>query len=151
HFLADIRRYAATLFNYVGTPFAYIMDTPALPDDGDNPLRLAYGNEAPRQYIEAFARRFGCEVIDGYGASEVGVGFSRQPGDPARSLGRAEGVKILAEDGAECPIACFDAAGCLLNADEAVGEIVNTGGVFLFEGYYKDEASTRARTRNGWF
>jgi len=28
---------------------------------------------------------------------------------------------------------------------------VNTNGVFLFEGYYKDEESTRARTRNGWF
>jgi acyl-CoA synthetase (AMP-forming)/AMP-acid ligase II len=151
NFLADIRRYGATLFNYVGTPFAYIMDTPARPDDADNPLRLAYGNEAPRQYIEAFAKRFGCEVIDGYGASEVGVGFSRQAGDPARSLGRAEGVKILDEHGGECPPAQFDASGRLLNAEEAVGEIVNTGGVFLFEGYYKDAASTAERTRNGWF
>ena len=151
HFLSDVRRYGATLFNYVGTPFAYIMDTPARPDDADNPLRLAYGNEAPRQYVEAFATRFGCEVIDGYGASEVGVGFSREPTDPPRALGRAEGVKILNEEGSECPDARFDDGGRLLNADEAVGEIVNTGGVFLFEGYYKDEESTRARTRNGWF
>lgn len=151
NFLADVRRYRATLFNYVGTPFAYIMDTPARPDDAENPLRLAYGNEAPRQYIEAFAQRFGCEVIDGYGASEVGVGFSRQAGDPVRSLGRAEGVKILDEQGTECPTARFDETGHLLNAEQAVGEIVNTGGVFLFEGYYKDEASTRERTRDGWF
>ena len=151
NFLRDVRRYGATLFNYVGTPFAYIMDTPARPDDADNPLRLAYGNEAPRQYVEAFARRFGCEVIDGYGASEVGVGFSREPSDPPRALGRAEGVKILNEEGAECPAARFDGDDRLLNADEAVGEIVNTSGVFLFEGYYKDEESTRARTRNGWF
>jgi len=150
-FLFDIRRYNATLFNYVGSPFAYVMDTPEKPDDADNPLRLAYGNEAPRQYIEAFAKRFGCEVIDGYGASEVGVGFARDRGDPQRSLGRAEGVKILNESGAECPPAKFDDAGRLLNADEAVGEIVNTGGVFMFEGYYKDEESTRARTRDGWF
>jgi len=150
-FLPDIRRYHATLFNYVGTPFAYIMDTPARPDDADNPLRLAYGNEAPRQYIEAFAQRFGCEVIDGYGASEVGVGFARDRSDPPRSLGRAAGVKIFNERGEECPAARFDAAGRLLNADAAVGEIVNTGGVFLFEGYYKDEESTRQRTRNGWF
>ncbi|HUI27780.1 MAG TPA: AMP-binding protein [Candidatus Kryptonia bacterium] len=151
NFLADIRRYHATLFNYVGTPFAYIMDTPARPDDADNPLRLAYGNEAPRQYIEAFAQRFGCEVIDGYGASEVGVGFAREAGDPARSLGRAEGVKILNEQGEACPAAQFDDAGHLLNADAAVGEIVNTGGVFMFEGYYKDAESTQQRTRNGWF
>ena len=151
HFLDDVRRYGATLFNYVGNPLAYIMETPARPDDADNPLRLAYGNEAPRQYIAAFAERFGCEVIDGYGASEVGVGFSRTADDPPRSLGRAPGVKILAEDGRECPPARIDADGRLLNADEAVGEIVNTNGRFLFEGYYKDEQATADRTRDGWF
>ena len=150
-FLADVRRYGATLFNYVGNPLAYIMDTPERSDDADNPLRLAYGNEAPRQYIEAFAKRFGCDVIDGYGASEVGVGFSRTAGDPARSLGRAPGVKILDENGRECAAARFDDAGCLLNPDEAVGEIVNTNGRFLFEGYYKDEQATQERTRHGWF
>ena len=101
-FLPDVRRYGATLFNYVGNPLAYIMDTPRQSDDADNPLRLAYGNEAPRQYIAAFAERFGCQVLDGYGSSEVGVGFSRTDGDPPRSLGRAPGVKILREDGCEC-------------------------------------------------
>jgi len=150
-FLADVRRYGATLFNYVGSPLAYIMDTPERPDDADNPLRLAYGNEAPRQYIDAFAKRFGCQVIDGYGASEVGVGFSRAADDPPRSLGRAAGVKIINERGEECPPARLDEAGRLLNPDEAVGEIVNTAGAFMFEGYYKDEESTRQRTRNGWF
>ena len=150
-FLADVRRYGATLFNYVGNPLAYVMDTPERPDDAENPLRLACGNEAPRQYIAAFAKRFGCEVIDGYGASEVGVGFARKADDPARSLGRADAVKILDERGEECPPARFDAAGRLANADEAVGEIVNTGGSMLFEGYYKDEEATRQRTRNGWF
>ena len=37
-------------------------------------------------------------MIDGYGASEVGVGFSRSADDPPRSLGRSPGVKILAEE-----------------------------------------------------
>ncbi len=150
-FLADVRRHGATLFNYVGNPLAYIMETPERPDDADNPLRLAYGNEAPRQFIAAFARRFGCEVIDGYGASEVGVGFSRTADDPPRSLGRAPGVKIVGEDGRECPPARFAADGRLLNADEAIGEIVNTTGRFLFEGYYKDAQATAERTRDGWF
>ena len=150
-FLADVRRYGTTLFNYVGTPFAYIMDTPALPDDADNPLRLAYGNEAPRQYIAAFAARFGCEVIDGYGSSEVGVSISRSADDPPRSLGRAPGVKILRPDGSDCATARLDAGGRLLNPDDAVGEIVNTGGRAFFEGYYKDDAATQERTRNGWF
>ncbi len=150
-FLADVRRYGATLFNYVGNPLAYIMDTPERPDDADNPLRLACGNEAPRQYIAAFARRFGCEVADGYGASEVGVGFARHGDDPPRSLGRAEGVKILDAQDRECPPARFDPQGRLVNADAAVGEIVNTTGSLLFEGYYKDDEATRQRTRHGWF
>jgi fatty-acyl-CoA synthase len=81
----------------------------------------------------------------------VGVGFTRDATDPARALGRAEGVKILDENGAECAVAVFDAHGRLLNADAAVGEIVNTGGAFMFEGYYKDAESTQARTRNGYF
>ena len=88
-FLPDIRRHGCTLFNYVGSPLAYIMATPEHPDDADNPLRLAYGNEAPRQYLDAFARRFGCRVIDGYGASEVGVSFTRADGDPPGALGLA--------------------------------------------------------------
>ena len=151
NFLSDVRRYRATLFNYVGNPLAYVMDTPERPDDADNPLRLAYGNEAPRRYIAAFATRFGCAVLDGYGASEVGVGFSRAPDDPPRSLGRAPGVKILDESGHECAPARLDDAGRLLNPEEAVGEIVNTAGRLFFEGYYKDEQATQERTRNGWF
>jgi fatty-acyl-CoA synthase len=151
NFLSDVRRYGTTLFNYVGNPLAYIMDTPERPDDADNPLRLAYGNEAPRRYIAAFAERFGCAVLDGYGASEVGVGFSRGPDDPPRSLGRAPGVKILDESGRECAPARLDDAGRLLNPEEAVGEIVNTAGRLFFEGYYKDEQATQERTRNGRF
>jgi fatty-acyl-CoA synthase len=81
----------------------------------------------------------------------VGVGFARDKSDPPRSLGRASGVKIMNEQGQECPPAEFDTHGRLLNGDAAIGEIVNTAGAFLFEGYYKDDESTRHRTRNGWF
>jgi len=151
-FLADVRRHRCTLFNYVGSPLAYIMDTPERTDDADNPLRLAYGNEGPRQYLDAFARRFGCRVVDSYGASEVGVTFSRQDGDPPGALGMAPaGVVIRNEAGEECPPARFDDEGRLLNADEAIGEIVNTAGPGMFEGYYKNVEATRDRTRDGHF
>jgi acyl-CoA synthetase (AMP-forming)/AMP-acid ligase II len=151
-FLDDVRRHGCTLFNYVGSPLAYIMDTPERPDDADNPLRLAYGNEGPRQYLEAFARRFGCRVIDSYGASEVGVTFTRQDGDPPGALGRpTPGVTILDEQGHECPPARLDAGGRVTNPEEAIGEIVNTSGPGYFEGYYKNESATRARTRDGHF
>jgi len=147
-FLPDVRRYGATLFNYVGSPLAYVMDTPERPDDADNPLRLAYGNEGPRHYLDAFARRFGCKVVDGYGSSEVGVSISRSDDDPPGSLGRAgEGVKILRENGGECAVARFDADGRLANAEEAIGEIVNVESRGFFEGYWKNDEATASRTR----
>jgi fatty-acyl-CoA synthase len=149
-FLDDVRRYGATLFNYVGSPLAYVMDTPERADDADNPLRLAYGNEGPRRYLDAFARRFGCRVVDGYGASEVGVSFQRGDGDPPGSLGRAgDGVKILREDGTECALATIDAQGRLANAEEAIGEIVNVESSGMFEGYWKNAEATASRTRGG--
>jgi fatty-acyl-CoA synthase len=149
-FLPDVRRYGCTLFHYVGSPFAYIMATPERPDDAENPLRLAYGNEAPRQYLDAFARRFGCRVVDGYGASEVGVSFTRGDDDPPGALGLAgPGVEILDDAGSPCPPARFDAHGQLLNAEVAIGEIVNTAGTGLFEGYYRNDEATAARTRGG--
>lgn len=151
-FLDDVRRHGATLFNYVGSPLAYVLDTPVRPDDHDNPLRLAYGNEGPRQYLDTFAQRFGCRVIDSYGASEVGVSFTREDGDPPGCLGRAGAdVVIMNEQGAPCPPARFGDDGRLLNPDEAIGEMVNTAGPGFFEGYYKNEAANRERVRGGHY
>jgi fatty-acyl-CoA synthase len=151
-FLPDVRRYGCTLFPYVGSPFAYVMATPERPDDADTPLRLAYGNEAPRQYVDAFARRFGCRVVDGYGASEVGVSFSRNDSDPPGALGLGgPGVEILDDDGRPCATARFDEHGRLVNSEAAIGEIVNTAGTGLFEGYYKNAEATAERTRGGQF
>jgi len=50
----------------------------------------------------------------------------------------------------ECPRAQFDEHGTLLNADEAIGEIVDTNGVGKFEGYYNNPEATAKRVRNGW-
>ena len=70
-FLADIRRYGATYMNYVGKPLAYVLATPEQPDDADNPLRVAFGNEASDRDIAEFGRRFGCTVWDGFGSTET--------------------------------------------------------------------------------
>jgi fatty-acyl-CoA synthase len=150
--LADVRRYGATWFNYTGKPLAYILATPEQPDDADNPLRVAYGNEGSPQVVEAFGRRFGVQVIDAFGATEGGVAVTRVEHAPAGAMGLVgDKVKIVDEDGHELPRARFDRSGRLVNPDECVGEIVNIGGLGPFEGYYNnDEANARA-TRNGWY
>jgi fatty-acyl-CoA synthase len=153
-FLPDVRKFGATYFNYVGKPLEYILATPPTPDDADNRLRFAIGNEANDQDIVAFGKRFGVDIRDGFGSTEMGITISRTPDMPAGSLGRAPDDNTLVMDpatGEECPRARFDAAGRLQNADEAVGEFVNKAGLTRFEGYYNNDEANAERRRGGWY
>ena len=150
--LTDVRRYGATWFGYTGKPLSYLITTPEAPDDADNPLRIAYGNEGSPEVVDTFARRFGVEVIDAFGATEGGVSLAREPDMPPGTVGRVTpNIKVVDDDGNERERARFDESGALVNAADCVGEIVNTAGAGPFEGYYgNDEANARAR-RNGWY
>ena len=58
----QLRRYRATYMNYVGKPLALVLAKPEQPDDAENTLTAAFGNEATKRDIDHFARRFGCRV-----------------------------------------------------------------------------------------
>lgn len=150
-FLPDVRRHGVTYFNYVGKPLTYILATPEAPDDADNPLRIAFGNEGAEHDLERFAERFGCEVIDSYGSTEGGIAISRTPDSPPGSLGVAPpGTVVLdPETRQECPRARFGEDGRLLNSDEAIGEIANLETARAFEGYWRNEEANQERTREG--
>lgn len=151
--LADLRRYGVTYLNYVGKPLAYVLATAEQPDDHDNPLRVAFGNEAAERDIAEFSRRFGCAVWDGFGSTEGAVIITRDGDCPPGSVGRGfPGVAVYnAETRTECPPARFDTHGALLNPEEAIGEIVNTDGPGLFRGYYNDDEATDERLRHGMY
>ncbi|MBP2326429.1 fatty-acyl-CoA synthase [Kibdelosporangium banguiense] len=150
-FLPDVRKFGATYANYVGKPLSYVLTTPPRPDDADNPLRLVYGNEGASADLTKFEQRFGCKVIDAFGSTEGGVGFARTDDTPPNSLGRpTDDVAILhPHTGLPCPPAEFDPDGRLLNAEEAVGELVNTSGAGWFAGYYRDPDADAERLRDG--
>jgi fatty-acyl-CoA synthase len=152
-FLPDVRKYGVTFFNYVGKPLTYILETPARPDDADSTLRIGFGNEAAPLDIDRFARRFGCYISDGYGSTEGGINMSKTDDTPPGSLGvPVPGFRaaILDSDtGVECPRAKFDEHGRLLNAEEAIGEIVNPDGAGSFEGYYNNPEANAERMRGG--
>ena len=111
-FLPDVRAAGATYFNYVGKPLSYILATPEQPDDADNPLVRAFGNEGSIDDVARFAERFGVAVTDclrvdrrrrhrgaharhAAGRARVGSGGDRRPrpvhrrGVPAGPLRRA--------------------------------------------------------------
>jgi len=151
--LADLRRYGVTYLNYVGKPLAYVLATPEHQDDRDNPLRVAFGNEAAERDIAEFGRRFGCTVWDGFGSTEGAVIITRDGDCPPGSVGRGfPGVSVYnPETRTECPAAVLDAHGALSNPEEAIGEIVNTAGAGLFSGYYNDADATSDRLRHGMY
>jgi fatty-acyl-CoA synthase len=151
--LDDVRRYGVTYMNYVGKPLAYVLATAEHPDDHDNPLRVAFGNEAAERDIAEFSRRFGCAVWDGFGSTEGAVIITRDGDCPSGSVGRGfPGVSVYnPETLTECPPARFDAHGALANAEESIGEIVNTQGAGLFSGYYNDADATGERLRHGMY
>jgi len=151
-FLPDVRRYGVTYFNYVGKPMAYILATPEQPDDADNPLRVAFGNEAAEGDIDRFAARFVCVVVDNYGSTEGGINILRMPGMPPGALGKpsVEGVVVLdPATGAEKPLARFDDHHRLLNSEESIGELCAPAGVAVFEGYYNNASADHSRVHDG--
>ena len=153
NFLDEVREYGVTYMNYVGKPLAYILATPERDDDADNPLRVAFGNEANDKDIAAFGRRFAVQVEDGFGSTENAVIIIREEGTPKGSIGKGvEGIAVYNSDTVtECAVARFDATGALANADESVGELVNTTGSGFFTGYYNDPEANAERMRHGMY
>ncbi|MFZ2529291.1 MAG: long-chain-fatty-acid--CoA ligase [Rhodococcus sp. (in: high G+C Gram-positive bacteria)] len=150
-FLPDLRRFGITYAHYVGKPLSYIVATPETPQDGDNTLKIMYGNEGTAPAIAEFRRRFDAVVVDGFGSTEGGISIAATPGAPAGSLGALpDDVEILdPETGAACPPAQFDDQGRIVNADAATGELVNVRGAGQFAGYYNNPEADAERVRNG--
>jgi fatty-acyl-CoA synthase len=153
-FIPECRAAGATFANYVGTPLSYVLAQPERPDDADNALTRVFGNEGAPADLSRFAARFGCEVIDGFGSTEGGISITKVEGTPPGALGKSAvgDVRILdSETGQEKAVAVFDEQGRLLNAEEAVGELVNMDGPFAFEGYWNAPTDTAHRNRDGLY
>ncbi|WP_084959408.1 AMP-binding protein [Thermoactinospora rubra] len=150
--LPDVRRYGCTYLHFVGKALSYVLATPERPDDADNPLRIAFGNEGGATAVRRFGERFGCHVVDAFGSTETAISITPDPSGPPGSLGRLpEGVEIRDPvTGRRCATAVLD-GGRLLNPGEAIGELVNVGGTGLFDGYYADPEADRERVRDGAF
>lgn len=154
-FVPDLRRFGATFFSTVGRALSYVLAAPETPHDRDHRVRWGLAPESSPADIEAFRQRFGITCFTGYGSSENAIILTPVPGMPAEALGAPqEGVDVVVVDpasGEERPRARFDEGGRLLNAEEAIGEIVGRNVVDRFEGYHRNPEADAERTRNGWY
>lgn len=152
-FLPDVRHYGVTFFSYVGKAIAYILATPERPDDNSNTLTHAFGTEASPDDQAAFLRRFGCRLIEAYGSSESSGMIALAPDMPPGALGRPARGSVLVVDThtrKPCPPAVFS-GGRVANAEDAIGELVDTEGASRFEGYYNNPQANTERISGDWY
>lgn len=141
-FWDSIRRYGGTSFNALGAMVPILMKQPEKPDDADNPVRMVFSAACPANLWEAFEKRFGVKIFEGYGAVDGGGVLIWNLGDgPVGSVGRVLNTewKLVDEDGNEVP-------------QGEVGELITkvadkkTGGVE----YYKNPEASQKKIRKDW-
>jgi crotonobetaine/carnitine-CoA ligase len=143
-FWPDVRRYGATYTMYMGVVIHFLHQQEPREDDADNPLRVAGGAAAPPEIGEAFKRRFGCELLEVYGMTEIGTatGGWMGRGTPG-SMGKPfDHLEIEIHDDRDNRV-----------PPETPGEIVvrPREGDAIFQGYWRRPEETLAAFRNLWF
>jgi crotonobetaine/carnitine-CoA ligase len=136
----------ATMVTLVAMQVRTLLAQPPASTDRDHQLRrVMYAINVLDEEKEAFEKRFGVELINGYGLSEAFTlvtlapvhGEKRWPSIGLPTLDRR--VRIVDDEGHDVP------AG-------EVGEIVVAGtpGRSIMQGYFHDPDATAAAIRDGW-
>ena len=145
NFVKDIERVGATVWNSVGDPVRYVLNTVGEGADyAYLPLRTVISTGTNAHNRKAFTRIFGLDIFtEAFGSTEVGAIATVTPDTPSYCVGKylpGKEIRIVDEfTGAECEPAHVDSEGRILNFDKAVGEILvsqESLGDSAFTGYY---------------
>ncbi|WP_262402005.1 AMP-binding enzyme [Actinomadura sp. CNU-125] len=80
--------------------------------------------------------------------------IKQDPDTPPTAFGKPMhgGVRIVNPETREtCDVAVLDDHGRVVNAEQAVGEIIDVDGAAKFEGYYNNPEADAERVRHGWY
>lgn len=133
----------ATIMQHVGVIISFLLKQPAGELDRRHSIRVTFGGGAPKDLWVPFEERFGVEIIEGWAATEFGIGTLNPPGGKKGSIGKASPqveIRIVDDEFNDLP-------------DNAVGQaLVRPAGAVAFEpSYYGDPEATRASIHDGWF
>ncbi len=145
--LEAVQRYGVTVLYSVATVYRRILGIEGVEERYDaSSLRCfnATGEPLQEATYHEWKRRFGCDIYEHYGVSEMQMVLGQGPGRPVRpgSIGRPlPGVVVDVLDDADRPVQPGEVGHLLIRADDP--------GFFL--GYHKDPERTAEVTRNGWY
>ena len=143
-FWTEVRRFGATVFDFMGATLTMLHKRPPAPDDADHPVRLAWGVPVP-EFAPEFEERFGLRLVEAYGSTDAGVPIYQPLDEPRRpgSCGRAiPQYDIAVVDDADREVAAGEAGELVVRPNEPS---------LLSDGYYGQPEATLASRRNLWF
>ncbi len=142
-FLPEVRAYGATVMTAMGTVVSYLLNSPELPDDAENPLRVAIAGAVPES-VGDFERRFGVRFVALYGSTECCI--------PAFNLSLPHEQGMGGQICEHHDVNIVDDEGSPVAAGE-VGEILVRGLVphAHMSGYHGNPEATVAAWRDLWY
>ena len=151
HFWEDIRRHKVTIFNVIGSMVPIMMKQPPSPLDAQNDVRVVLSAACPADMWEAFEKRFGVTIYEGYGAVDgggkiimnLGTGPVGSIGKPKKSLGE---YRLIDSEGKDVKKGEPGELVFVLREKKSSGKKKSSG-----EGveYYKNEKATGEKNKSG--
>src|SRR4051812_21659620 len=143
--LEIIQRDSVTIFHGVPTMYVAMLNHPDADSFDASSLRLCLsgGASMPVEVMRGFEKKFGCNILEGYGLSETSPVASFNHADRERKPGSI-GTPI---EGVEMKV--FDESDNEVPQGE-VGEIVIRGHNVM-KGYWERQDATEQTMRGGWF
>ena len=138
-FWDEARHYRVTHIHYLGTVLQMLLKQPVRADDRTHGVRVAWGGGCPPEIWKAFEARFGVQVREGYGLSELVTFVIVNPDGPEGAIGKPlpwYEVRLTDADGNE--VAAGETGEIVIAAnDDRLG----------FLGYYDNPAATAEAVR----
>ena len=140
----EIRRFGATVFDFMGATLTILWKRPPRADDADNPVRLAWGVPMP-EFADAFEQRFDLKLREVYGLTDAGMNAVYPLDEPRRPGACGKPVDTY-------QVGIFDENDHDLPAGEK-GEIVirPRQPSIILDSYLKMPEETLSAVRNLWF
>ncbi len=143
-FLADVKRFRATGFTYVGTVLS-MLAARLTERDRDHALRFCVGGGAPADVWRSIEERFGVKVHELYGMTEIGGWVTGNTVEYSKfgtcGLPRYD-MEVRIFDENDCPVAARERGEIVVRPREPFT---------ILSGYYKNPEPMLAATRNLWF
>ncbi|MBC5767104.1 AMP-binding protein [Ramlibacter sp. GTP1] len=142
-FWDQCRRFGVTHIHYLGGVLAMLLRQPPKPDDRDHKVRIAWGGGCPPEIWEVFAKRFGVEIREGYGMSELLTFTTINPEGPKFSIGKPLSwydMRLVDEEGNDVPVG---QSGEMQFRSRVPG--------LHFLGYFRNEEATRGAMKGDWY